>query len=67
MKTDIIFKAIHVFNINMLSLSDTQALLQRIKLLEKEKVTLSRKQKQLEDYLSLSITRIEKLEFLIII
>jgi len=51
----------------MLSLSDTQALLQRIKLLEKEKVTLSRKQKQLEDYLSLSITRIEKLEFLIII
>ena len=50
--------------IAMLNVSATQALLKRTELLEKEKVTLSRKQKQLEDHLNTSVSRIEKLEIL---
>ncbi len=50
--------------IAMLNVSATQALLKRIELLEKEKETLSRKQKQLEDHLNASVSRIEKLETL---
>ena len=50
--------------IAMLNVSATQALLKRIELLEKEKDTLSRKQKQLEDHLNTSVSRIEKLETL---